>query len=98
VLIDVATGAVTRLTRHHAFEAPVLWKDDGRAIEVLVDERRAPALLAVGVGGVEGARRPVPLMADPGLWGTFWVRRLPADRLLALQTRYDNDIYEAPLR
>ncbi len=98
VLVDVASGALTRLTAHHAFESPVLWTDDSRSVEVLVDERRTPALLTVGLDRVEGARRPVPLMADPGLWGTFWVRRLPGDRLLALQTRYDNDLYEAPLR
>ena len=92
-LVDVPNGTACWLAASHSYKAAPVWAVDGRSLQVLVDERRHPTLVTVGIDGRELGRLPLQVATDAGFWGVFEAHPVADRGWLLLQERYVGDLY-----
>jgi Tol biopolymer transport system component/DNA-binding winged helix-turn-helix (wHTH) protein len=91
-LFNVASREARRISERRSYEAAPIWAADSRSIQILVDERTAPSLLALGLDGAEVSRLALEFNPDLSFWGIFHIKPTPTGYLYLLQ-RVEGDIY-----
>jgi Tol biopolymer transport system component/DNA-binding winged helix-turn-helix (wHTH) protein len=93
-LFDVSTLQGRRISATCSYEAAPIWSADSRSLQILVDERKRPALLTLSIGGAASSRMDLEFTPDPNFWGIFLVKPTPDGYVYLLQ-RVSGDIYMA---
>ena len=93
-IFDMNNLQPKRISETCSYEAAPIWASDSRSVQILVDERKRPALLTLSVNGVSSSRLELEFSPDPSFWGIFHVKPTPDGYVYLLQ-RVEGDIYMA---